>query len=352
MVALFYVTLLILTTLFWGVLFYKKDYHPQPLKVVGQSFVVGLFAMVPVFAYKAIYQNFLPMLSEYQIFRPLLDSPLLSGISIFTANLVILSLVLLALSGLISLLLNVFSHTILLNLKNALKDEPLGFVLVSLLLGMAIYLQTFAQNLLNTTVIGTVLGTILFLAIIEEYIKHLMVRITDDKKLRDIDDAITLSIIVGLAFAFLETIIYSFAVGDMRLIFYRIIVTIPIHLVASGIFGYYYGLAHFAKPIVKADGGEKTYHAKLFHKMLTLKRSTVYHEGKMVEGIFFATLFHAVANLLFELGIGFLSVPLIVVGMAVIFQFYKKGQVKDKKIAHLKKQPSHFQLAYQKKVVR
>ena len=50
----------------------------------------------------------------------------------------------------------------------------------------------------------------------EEYAKQfekigaqLVVRATDDKKLADIDDAITLSIVVGLAFAFIETIIYG-----------------------------------------------------------------------------------------------------------------------------------------------
>ena len=108
-----------------------------------------------------------------------------------------------------NVILNFFSHTTLNNLKNALKDEPLGFTAVSILLGFVIYMQTWAQNVYQAPIIGTALGTILFLAIIEEYIKHLMVRVTDDKKLKDIDDAITLSIVVGLAFAFIETIIYS-----------------------------------------------------------------------------------------------------------------------------------------------
>ena len=278
---LFYAILLILTTLFWGYLFYKKDYHPQPLKVILQTFGVGLFAMLPVFGYKYVYQHYLPMLAEFRIFRPLLDSPLISGVLVFGANLILLSVVLFALSGLISLILNRFNHNILINLKNALKEEPLGFTLVSVLIGAIIYLETLAQNIFNTPIIGTVLGTILFLAIIEEYIKHLVVRITDDKKLKNIDDAITLSIIVGLAFAFIETIIYSIAVGEMSLIFYRSMISLPIHLVASGVFGYYYGLAHFAEPIVKLEGGKKTYRTRLFHKLLTLKKSTVYKEEEI-----------------------------------------------------------------------
>lgn len=329
---LFYSTLLIVTTLAWGYLFYKKDYHPQPFKVLAQSFVIGLFAMVPVFGYKYIYQHFLPMLAEYQIFRPLLDSAMLSGFSTFVLNLVTLSLVLFALSGIVSVLLNFISHQALGNLKNALKQEPMGFVMVSILLGGVIYFETLAQNWFNTPVIGTVLGTILFLAIIEEYIKHLTVRIADDKKLKDIDDAITLSIIVGLAFAMVETIIYAVVTGEPSIIFYRSMVSIPVHLVASGIFGYYYGLAHFAKPIVKLDGSEKKVKTKLFHQLFSLKRSTVYSEEKIIEGTLFATAFHAIANLLFEFNLGVIAVPIIVMGIVDIFHLYKVGELKSKMI--------------------
>ncbi len=334
---LFYVTLLILTTLIWGYVFYKKDYHPQPLKVIFQSFGVGLFAMVPVFAYRYIYQNFLPMLSEFRIFEPLLKSSIFSGFFVFLINLGLLSLILLALSGIVSLILNFFNHATLTNFKNAIKDEPLGFTTVSLFLGFAIFIQNLAQNTFNTSVIGTVLGTILFLAVVEEYIKHLMVRITDDKKLKDIDDAITLSIVVGLAFAFVETIIYSVIAGDMGLIIYRAMISIPIHLVASGIFGYYYGLAHFAKPIAELEGGDKKIKRKWLSKTLTLKKSTVYHEEKMIEGMFFATLFHAGMNLLFEFNLGFLSVPLIIAGIVVLFKLYKLGKAESLLIARLRR---------------
>jgi len=336
-VVLFYATLLILTTLAWGYLFYKKDYHPQPFRVIAQSFGMGLFAMAPVFGYKYLYQHFLPMLSEYEIFQPLLNSAFLSGVLMFVLNLIILSLILFVLSGLVSIILTIFNHNVLVNLKNALKDEPLGFVAVSLMIGMAIYLQTLFQNWFNHPIIGTALGTILFLAIIEEYIKHLIVRITDDKRLKDIDDAITLSIVVGLAFAFTENIIYSLVAGDMGIIFYRTMISIPIHLVASGIFGYYYGLAHFAQPIVKIEEGEKTYKAKWLPKLLTLKRSTMYREEKIIEGIFFATLFHAIINLLFEFTLGFLAVPLIIVGIVIIFRLYKIGRKEGQLITKFQK---------------
>lgn len=325
----FYVTLLTLTTLIWGYIFYKNDYHPQPFKVIAHSVLVGLFAMAPVFAYQYLYKNFLPMLAEYQIFRPLLDSPFVRGLLVFGGNLIALSLLLLILSGILSALLNFYNHAALRNLKNALKDEPMGFVMVSFLLGLIIYLQNLTQQFFSLGALGAVLGSILFLAIIEEYIKHLMVRLSDDKKIKDIDDAITLSIVVGLAFAFVETLFYGVIAGQVELIFYRMLVTLPIHLVTSGIFGYFYGLAHFAVPITRAEGGEKIKGGHFLPKILSLKRSTLFHEEKMIEGIFFATLFHAGINLLFEFNLGFLAVPLIVFGIAAIFRLYKKAHAED-----------------------
>jgi RsiW-degrading membrane proteinase PrsW (M82 family) len=326
MQTLLYVTLLVSATFIWGYLFYKKDYHPQPLKVILQSFVMGLFAMIPVFAYKGIYQKFLPTLAEYAIFQPILNSPILIGATVFLFNLITLSLLLFALSGIISTALNFLNHNILTNLKNAIKTEPLGFVAVSLMLGAVIFLESLAQKTLNIPILGTILGTVLFLAIIEEYIKHLMVRITDDKKLRDIDDAITLSIVVGLAFAFVETLIYALAVGEIQIIFYRTLISIPIHIVASGIFGYYYGVAHFSKAIVSTEGGEKIYGKNWLPRILNLKKSVLFHEEKIIEGIFFATAFHAIMNLLFEFGLGFLAVPCIAIGFVIVFKFYKLGQ--------------------------
>jgi len=325
LVSVFYVTLLVLTTLIWGYIFYKKDYHPQPLKVIVQSFFAGLFAMAPVFAYKYIYQNYIPALAEYKIFRPLLDYPLISGLAVFVINLITLSLILFILSGVLSLILSVFNHSTIINLKNAIKDEPLGFTVVSLLLGAAISLESLAQKVFSTQIIGTVLGSILFLAIIEEYIKHLIVKFIDDKKLKDIDDAITLSIIVGLAFAFIETIFYSVNSGEIRIIFYRVMVSLPVHLVASGIFGYYYGYAHFAKPIMEIEGGDKTYRKSWLPSFLKIKKSTIYDDKKITEGILFATLFHASMNLLFEFNLGFIAVPFIVLGVVVIFYLYKTG---------------------------
>ena len=324
-----YIALLVVATLIWGYIFYKKDYHPQPVKVIVQIFGIGLFAMIPVFTYKYIYQNYLPILSEYQIFQPLLDSFVLEGFIFFLFNLILLSVILMILGGILTGLLTFFKHETLVNIKNSLKDNEFGFITVSVMIGLLIYIESFFETIWNIPIVNTILGAILFLTIIEEYIKHLMVRFVDDKKLKDIDDAITLSIMVGLAFSLMETLFYAINIGDMSLIAYRAFISMPIHLVASGIFGYYYGLAHFAKPLVKADGGEKTYrfNLKWLHKILTFRKSTVYEEEKIIEGMGLATLFHATCNILFELNLAFIVVPILIFGLFVISYFYKESHV-------------------------
>ena len=324
-----YIASLVVATFVWGYIFYKKDYHPQPLKVITQIFGIGLFSMVPVFGYKYVYQNFLPMIAEYKIFQPLLSSSILSGIFFFLINLILLSGLLFFISGLLTLLLTQFKKETFLNIKNGLNKSEFGFVAVSVIIGFLIYFETLLQNIFNIQIINTILGTMLFLSIIEEYVKHLIVRFVDDKKLKDIDDAITLSIIVGLAFALMETLIYAFISGDLSIIFYRSLLTIPIHVIASGIFGYYYGLAHYAKPITKATTGEKTYKLKInwVHKVLFLKRSTIYEDVKIIEGMGFAVLFHTICNVLFELNLAYVVVPIIVIGLIFVSYLYKESHV-------------------------
>ncbi len=336
MQALFYVTFLAVATFLWGYLFYKKDYHPQPFSIIWKTFSVGLFAMVPLFGYKWLYQNYLPTLAEYKIFEIFTQSSLGFGVGAFLLNMIFLSVLLFTFSAIISLVLTLFEHPVLVNIKRAAKEEPLGFTLVSVLIGILVYIESVISRMTGISIVRTVLGTILFLTIIEEYIKHLVVRFIDDKKIRDIDDAITLSIMVGLAFAFVESLIYALAVQDPSLVVYRSFISIPIHLVSSGIFGYYYGLAHFAKPIVQNTGGDRG--SRWLSKILTLKNSVCYSEEKIVEGILFATLFHAVNNVLLEINLAFLTIPVIVLGLMMIAYLYRLGfadlwMIKTKKAA-------------------
>lgn len=320
-----YLGILVIATFVWGWFFYKKEYHPQPYKVIATSFIAGLFAMIPVFGYKYIYVNFLPHLSEIRILHSLLNSAIFDGIFFFFLNMFLIVSILTIFSGAISLLLTHFKHETLENIKATLKDDEFEYVTMSTMIALLIVMERLLEESFDVSIIHTMIGIIMFLAVIEEYVKHLTVRFIDDKKIKDVDDAITLSIVVGLAFSFIETIIYAFNVGDISIILPRAMLTMPIHVIASGIFGYYYGLARFAEPILKAEHKEKKYQIRFrhFHTILRLKKSDIYEEEKTAQGLVLATLFHTTANILFEANLAFVTVPLIVFGLVIISYFYK-----------------------------
>ena len=281
--------------------------------------------MIPVFGYKYIYVHFLPQLSHIRILHSLLDSAIFDGALFFFINMLIVVSMLTLFSGIVSLLLTRFKHETLENIRNTMKDDEFEYVTMSMMIALLIFAERMLEEYLDVSIIHTVVGVFVFLAVIEEYVKHLTVRFIDDKKIKDVDDAITLSIVVGLAFSFIETIIYAVNVGDMAIILPRAMLTMPIHLIASGIFGYYYGLALFAEPILKAEHKEKKYQVRFrhFHTILRLKKSEIYEEEKTAQGLVLATLFHTTANILFELDLAFITVPLIVFGLVVISYFYK-----------------------------
>ncbi|MBN2307241.1 PrsW family intramembrane metalloprotease [Candidatus Peregrinibacteria bacterium] len=232
-----------------------------------------------------------------------------------------------AFSGIVSLILTRFKHETLQNIRNTLKDDEFEYVTMSSMLALLIFGERLLEEYLDVAIIHTMVGVIMFLAVIEEYVKHLTVRFIDDKRIKDVDDAITLSIVVGLAFSFIETIIYAINTGDMAIVLPRALLTMPIHLIASGIFGYYYGLALFAKSILIAEKKERKYQIrfKWFHTVLRMKKSDIYEEEKIAQGLVMATLFHTMANILFELDLAFITVPLIVIGLMAITYYYKES---------------------------
>ncbi len=285
--------------------------------------------MIPVFGYKYVYVNFLPQLSEIRILDPLLNSAILSGLFYFLLNMFIVVVLLTSITSLVSLVLTRFKHGTLENIEGTLRDDEFEYVTMSSMIAILIFAERLLEKFLDVSIIHTIVGVIMFLAIIEEYVKHLMVRFIDDKRIKDIDDAITLSIIVGLAFSFIETIIYAVTVGDMSLVLPRALLTMPVHVIASGIFGYYYGLSRFAEPILDAEHKNKRYRIKFkhLHTVLRMKKSDIYEEEKTAQGLVLATLFHTVANLLFEMNLAYITVPLIVGGMLVLSYFYKESHV-------------------------
>jgi len=109
-----------------------------------------------------------------------------------------------------------------------------------------------------------VLITFLIVGVIEEITKFMAVKMTANGKINSVDDAIEICITAALGFAFVENIIYFTNIMTVRgpdnILFpfvFRSLFSTFAHVMFSGMLGYYYGLAHFAGPILKDETLQK-----------------------------------------------------------------------------------------------
>ncbi len=205
-------------------------------------------------------------------------------------------------------------------LFNGLYEEPLNFLGVGLFL--TLFVAVFHWFGLSVMAFG-----LIFLAFAEEYSKHLIVRFTDDDSIRSIDDAIEFSVIVGLAFAFAENVLLYFprflAAGDTSALLLRSVLTVLMHAVASGILGYFYGLAHFSTEEVRHRHQGRGPAYRLLHRVFLFRRERLYHEAKMFEGLVLAGVYHATFNI--AAGQGRITLMLALVAAGSAFLYYLLG---------------------------
>jgi hypothetical protein len=208
-----------------------------------------------------------------------------------------------------------------LGLFTGLYEEPLNF------LGVGVFLTAFVA-LFHWFGLSVLAFSVIFLAFAEEYSKHLIVRFTDDESIRSIDDAIEFSVIVGLAFAFAENVLLYFprflAEENTAMLLMRSTLTVLMHAVASGIFGYFYGLAHFSSHEVRSGHGGRGPIYRALHRAFLFRRESLYHEAKMFEGLILAGTFHATFNL--AASQGRVGIMLVLVGGGSAFLYYLLGQ--------------------------
>ncbi len=181
------------------------------------------------------------------------------------------------------------------------------------------------------------LGTIfafMFVGVIEEYMKHLVVEKTDKGFFRNVDDAIEFSIIAALGFAFVENILYFYYIWmyqgvELLMIsfVFRSVFSTFAHILFSGIYGYFYGIAYFAEPIWSEEQ-RKSRHKILnwFHHVFHMKKNRVFAVEKISEGLLLAVGLHAFFNIMLEMELTFFMVPFLIFGYAFLDHLFKKKE--------------------------
>jgi len=204
--------------------------------------------------------------------------------------------------------------------------------------------KNFKTEIENLVGIGIVASFFVFLSVgfLEEYLKHWMTKKTDHSVFESIDDVIEFSVVGALGFAFLENIGYFFQLvisessdSLFSLFFVRSVFVVFIHVLCSGIYGYFYGLGFFASPIIqrREKNGIHTFIPDFFHRIFHFRKDIVFHHEMTTLGILVAMTLHGVYDLLLHMNITLgtlgnreisahlIFLPMILVGGFVFLNF-------------------------------
>ncbi len=147
--------------------------------------------------------------------------------------------------------------------------------------------------------------------IVEELVKQGLVRFVDRKYIliHTINDSIRYSFVAALGFAFAENIFYIYHIYNQlelqQLIIvylFRSVFTTCAHLIFSGYFGYYYGIAKFSINITEQSRwiGKKQHVATFLSRILNISRLQAQKELTILKGLILAIAMHALFNFLLQ----------------------------------------------------
>lgn len=172
---------------------------------------------------------------------------------------------------------------------------------------------------LQTSLLSMIVSYI-FVGLIEEGSKFWMLLRVGQPIVRSIDDVMQLAILVAIGFAFAENItntgyFLSFVrqylsdpatrdwAGFFGNVAGRSILTSMVHIVSTGVFGYFLGKAIFAEPILREGTarGRSSIVIEFFHDILGAEKKDLYRREMLVIGAILASSLHALSNILVSL---------------------------------------------------
>lgn len=182
--------------------------------------------------------------------------------------------------------------------------------------------NTFAMGRFESGYQSAIMATLisfLLVGLIEEMSKFWVLSKSGKPVFSSIDDVIQLGIFVAIGFAFAENVLnpnYFLAFVSYHLVqmqpdwsgffgnfFGRAILTNMVHIVSTGVLGYYYGLALFADSYLRdeAKAGRRVLVPRFLHRMLRLPEEDTFRRMMVCMGIVFSVLLHGLFNFLVTL---------------------------------------------------
>ncbi len=189
------------------------------------------------------------------------------------------------------------------------KKEPVGLVWKVFVIGFfsvfpAVIIEMFLTPLtfFSGTLQSLFAKAFIVAALVEEGIKLAVVKlyVYNKSDFDEITDGITYTITASMGFACFENILYS--TGGTSTVLLRAVTAVPLHAIASGIMGYYISYAKFS--------GTNT----------------------IIKGLLAAVLIHGLYDFLLftNTALGFLVIPLLVIGWIMLQRRLKKALALDR----------------------
>lgn len=172
---------------------------------------------------------------------------------------------------------------------------------------------------LHSTVL-TVFLSFLIVGLIEEISKYWVLRRNAESWINSVDDMLQLAIMVAIGFSFAENVTNpGYFMGFVReyLVFPdrpdiigfvsnvvgRSVMTTMVHIVSTGVMGYFMGLAIFADPLLQEGYRRGKVHRSVewLHRILRIKRVPIFRTQMLLLGVVSAIVLHGLFNFLVTL---------------------------------------------------
>ncbi len=318
----------IIPLVLWGSYFYLKNPRKEAGREVFKILALGTISILPVILF---HQWLLKkVVKSIEAAWPLFEAPFFKAV-LELGLLMLFILLFVSLFALISALIKAFKPKDPFYIaKKVSVYKKLYHLTPILVLFVALSLIDGLSNLiLKESFLLSLTGSILVFAILEEYFKYIINPFLVQKKIHSVGTAMVHALYVGLAFAFVENLLFFYVNIDSpefeSVVIYRSIFTTLLHISASGILGYFYGLSLFSGSILTNYEIEKGKYKVPFWVAPFFKKETVFESISVNQGFFLAAMVHSGFNIFLNFGMKTTaSVLVILVAVAVVFLLRSK----------------------------
>lgn len=314
-----------------------RKHLPQKKSYLVLTFLAGILSVLPIKLYEKYWNSAVLELEHVNLFKhfsSLLDLQTAESLVTYAAAMVVVICGLFLFSALMMFVLEVGSgdNTLKVFRKKCGKifESPRFFIVIGIFCGVMAFMSSLS--------IQEKVWFFMLVGVLEEFIKHLVLRFADEDRISSVAEAVQYSIVVALGFAFMENILYFQSMGSLALfssgevavlVALRSIISVSAHVAFSAVLGYFYGVAKFSSKIYQEEAAQQKHPIiERLHQLIHLKGSVLFHEQKMMEGVLLAMLLHGVFNSLLEFGyIGFVFPYMFILMLIVMHVLHRQERL-------------------------